>query len=418
MEDLAGEPPRDLMVQAQVQGAGKPSGPEEVREGGHLCATCLRSPGFCLSGQGWTSWGSGQASVLGPRGRILGWGDGQNRPWVPVLPQTSWETLASWLPLTESQLLLLRKGAITVHPPQGCQRTPNWYCLFDSKEVSTWMHSIFVSCHCCYYSHPLSNFQNFLPAQSHTDELCPGLLWWTTSSGGPWGSLYTSIRTSGLRTVPLDTPAPVMGLFISEAFIGWSGMEWWPSGEVQWECWLARLLSSLRPFLLGRIWMDWGLYAVGFGAWDSNDPSCEVLSLVGPWGTPLRTWLSLLQRCGTLHVGRGQWSWFTMQLGQDEAPLWASVFPSKQWVESPWLPLPSWEKLRMQKLDSMPRGTQDELLIRLGDLVDLQGSRWAGSPTQLRVVSPHSRPLPELCVAGGGSCSLGKEWRLIKVVRA
>ena len=85
------------------------------------------------------------------------------------------------------------------------------------------------------------------------------------------------------------------------------------------------------------------------------------------------------------------------------------MFPSKQWVESPWLPLPSWEKLRMQKLDSMPRGTQDELLIRLGDLVDLQGSRWAGSPTQLRVVSPHSRPLPELCVAGGGSCSLGKE---------
>ena len=63
----------------------------------------------------------------------------------------------------------------------------------------------------------------------------------------------------------------------------------------------------------------------------------------------------------------------------------------------------------MQKLDSMPRGTQDELLIQLGDLVDLQGSRWAGSPTQLRVVSPHSRPLPELCVAGGGSCSLGKE---------
>ena len=51
------------------------------------------------------------------------------------------------------------------------------------------------------------------------------------------------------------------------------------------------------------------------------------------------------------------------------------MFPSEQWVESPWLPLPSWEKLRMQKLKSMPRGTQDELLIRLGDLVDLQGSQ-------------------------------------------
>ena len=29
----------------------------------------------------------------------------------------------------------------------------------------------------------------------------------------------------------------------------------------------------------------------------------------------------------------------------------------------------------MQKLESIPRGTQDELLIRLGDLVDLQGSQ-------------------------------------------
>lgn len=35
-----------------------------------------------------------------------------------------------------------------------------------------------------------------------------------------------------------------------------------------------------------------------------------------------------------------------MQLGQDEALLLASVFPSEQWVESPWLPLPSWEKPR------------------------------------------------------------------------
>lgn len=41
--------------------------------------------------------------------------------------------------------------------------------------------------------------------------------------------------------------------------------------------------------------------------------------------------------------------------------------------------------------------------------MDLQASQWAGSPAQLRVVSAHSRPLPELCVAGGSSCSLGKE---------
>lgn len=81
MEDLAGEPPRDLMgSRPKCKELGSQSGPEEVREGGCLCATCLGSPGFCSSGRVGSAEAQARPVSWGHMVECWAEGDRQNQP--------------------------------------------------------------------------------------------------------------------------------------------------------------------------------------------------------------------------------------------------------------------------------------------------------------------------------------------------
>lgn len=99
MQGLAGQPPGGLTESRPEHRelGSKVAGVAQMRSGrvAVFVLPALGSPGLRLSVQGWMRGDTVQGSVLGPRGRTVGWEDRQNWPRDLVPPHQLWD-LGGW----------------------------------------------------------------------------------------------------------------------------------------------------------------------------------------------------------------------------------------------------------------------------------------------------------------------------------